>query len=48
VLILVIAGILLLLAVLLVVGFVNGGDAGGDLDQPPAESLTFWLGRPVS
>jgi len=34
----VIGGILLLLAVLLVVGVLNGGDAGDDLEQPPTES----------
>jgi hypothetical protein len=43
VLILVVSGILLVLAVLVVVGFLNGGDAGGDLEQPPSETITRLL-----
>jgi hypothetical protein len=36
VLILIVSGVLLVLAVLLIVGWANGGDAGDDLDQPPS------------
>jgi len=36
VLILIVAGVVLVLAIMLVVGFVNGGDAGDEQDQPPS------------
>ena len=37
VLILIVAGVVLVLAIMLVVGFVNGGDAGDEQDQPTSE-----------